>query len=110
MAHEAEDRNDAAGKMGNWEPPGITHCLLAIERIPDCSGASMLRHDLRRLDPDSGDPFDLDEVATKIREADGVGRMHSIVAVAEGAEPAHGHREIVAPAEIGHAEHLGGIG
>jgi 6-phosphofructokinase 1 len=55
-------------------------------------------------------PFDLDKVAAKIRERDADGRMHSIVIVAEGAEPAHGHREIVAPAEIGHAERLGGIG
>jgi len=30
--------------------------------------------------------------------------------VAEGAEPIHGHREILAPAEIGHAERLGGVG
>ncbi len=49
-------------------------------------------------------PFDLDKVAAKIRDRDAVGRLHSIVVVAEGAEPAHGHREIVAPAEIGHSE------
>lgn len=55
-------------------------------------------------------PFDLDKVVAKIHERDGVGRIYSIVVVAEGAEPAHGTRAIVEPAEIGHAERLGGIG
>ena len=55
-------------------------------------------------------PFDVDKVAAKIRARDGEGRMHSIVLVAEGAEPVDGHREILAPAEIGHAERLGGVG
>ncbi|MFA4969944.1 MAG: ATP-dependent 6-phosphofructokinase [Sulfuritalea sp.] len=55
-------------------------------------------------------PFDVDKVAAKIRARDGEGRMYSIVVVAEGAEPIHGHREILAPAEIGHAERLGGVG
>jgi 6-phosphofructokinase 1 len=55
-------------------------------------------------------PFDIDKVAAKIRARDGEGRMYSIVLVAEGAEPIHGHREILAPAEIGHAERLGGVG
>ena len=55
-------------------------------------------------------PFDLEKVAAKIRARDGAGRMYSIVVVAEGAEPAGGHREILEPAEIGHAERLGGIG
>jgi 6-phosphofructokinase 1 len=55
-------------------------------------------------------PFDVDKVAAKIRARDGEGRMYSLVLVAEGAEPIHGHREILAPAEIGHAERLGGIG
>ena len=54
--------------------------------------------------------FDLEKVAAKIRARDGAGRMYSIVVVAEGAEPAGGHREILEPAEIGHAERLGGIG
>jgi 6-phosphofructokinase 1 len=36
--------------------------------------------------------------------------MYSIVLVAEGANPIHGHREILEPAEIGQAERLGGIG
>ena len=55
-------------------------------------------------------PYDLEKVVTKIHNRDAVGRMHSIVVVAEGAEPAHGTRAIVEAAEIGHAERLGGIG
>ncbi len=55
-------------------------------------------------------PFDIDKVAAKIRARDAEGRMYSIVLVAEGAEPVDGHREILAPAEIGHAERLGGVG
>ena len=55
-------------------------------------------------------PFDVDKVAAKIRARDKEGRMYSLVLVAEGAEPADGHREVMAPAEIGHAERLGGIG
>ena len=55
-------------------------------------------------------PFDLDIVAAKIIKRDSEGRMYSIVVVAEGAEPTHGHRAVLEPAEIGHAERLGGIG
>lgn len=55
-------------------------------------------------------PFDIDKVAAKIRARDAEGRMYSLVMVAEGAEPIHGHREILEPAEIGHAERLGGVG
>jgi len=55
-------------------------------------------------------PFDLDKVAAKIRNRDKLGRMYSIVVVAEGAQPVGGHREVLAPAEVGHAERLGGIG
>ncbi|NJD33559.1 MAG: ATP-dependent 6-phosphofructokinase [Betaproteobacteria bacterium] len=55
-------------------------------------------------------PFDVDKVAAKIRARDSEGRMYSLVLVAEGAEPIDGHREILAPAEIGHAERLGGVG
>ena len=55
-------------------------------------------------------PFDIDKVAAKIRARDSEGRMYSLVLVAEGAEPIHGHREVLAPAEIGHAERLGGVG
>jgi len=55
-------------------------------------------------------PFDLDKVAAKIRARDQVGRMYSLVVVAEGAQPAHGHRSVLEQAEVGHAERLGGIG
>jgi len=55
-------------------------------------------------------PFDLDKVAAKILDRDREGRMHSIVVVAEGAEAIHGQRAVLEPAEIGHAERLGGIG
>ena len=55
-------------------------------------------------------PFDLEKVAAKIRERDNDGRMYSLVVVAEGANPAHGERSVLAQAEIGHAERLGGIG
>jgi ATP-dependent phosphofructokinase / diphosphate-dependent phosphofructokinase len=55
-------------------------------------------------------PFDLDKVAAKILERDRGGQMYSIVVVAEGAEAVHGQRAVLEPAEIGHAERLGGIG
>ncbi len=55
-------------------------------------------------------PFDLEKVVAKIHSRDSLGRTHSIVVVAEGAEPAHGTRAIREPAEIGHAERLGGVG
>lgn len=54
--------------------------------------------------------FDLDKVAAKIRERDAEGRPYSLVVVAEGAQPQHGQRAVLEPAEIGHAERLGGIG
>ena len=55
-------------------------------------------------------PFDLDKVAAKIHSRDSIGRMYSIIVVAEGAEPTHGQRAVLEPASIGHAERLGGIG
>ncbi len=55
-------------------------------------------------------PFDLETVAAKIRGRDSVGRMYSLVVVAEGAEPARGTRSILEAAEVGQAERLGGIG
>uniref|UniRef100_UPI00374D4303 6-phosphofructokinase n=1 Tax=Rhodoferax sp. TaxID=50421 RepID=UPI00374D4303 len=54
--------------------------------------------------------FDLEQVAAKIRARDAEGRLYSIVLVAEGAQPSDGPRELLAPAEGGHAERLGGIG
>lgn len=55
-------------------------------------------------------PFDLEKVAAKVRERDAEGRMYTLVAVAEGAQARHGQRAVLAPAEVGHAERLGGIG
>jgi len=54
--------------------------------------------------------FDLDSVAAKIRQREEDGRQYSIVMVAEGAQAKDGHREVLADAEVGHAERLGGIG
>jgi 6-phosphofructokinase 1 len=55
-------------------------------------------------------PFDLDKVAAKIRARDAAQRPSTLVVVAEGAEPVGGRRTLTAPAEVGHAERLGGIG
>lgn len=55
-------------------------------------------------------PFDVDKVAARVRGRDDIGRMYSIVVVAEGAQPVDGRREVLAPAGIGQAERLGGIG
>jgi ATP-dependent phosphofructokinase / diphosphate-dependent phosphofructokinase len=55
-------------------------------------------------------PFDLDKVAAKVRARDEFGRGYSLVVVAEGARVIDGQRSIMAPAEVGHAERLGGIG
>ena len=54
--------------------------------------------------------FDIEKVADAIRARDAGGHLYSIVMVAEGARAGHGTREVLAPAEIGHAERLGGIG
>jgi 6-phosphofructokinase 1 len=55
-------------------------------------------------------PFDLEQVAAKIRARDQVGRMYSLVVVAEGATPADGLHTVLERAGIGYAERLGGIG
>ncbi|HEX8989162.1 MAG TPA: ATP-dependent 6-phosphofructokinase [Rhodocyclaceae bacterium] len=55
-------------------------------------------------------PFDLDKVAAKIHARDAEGRLYTLVVVAEGAEAVHGQRAILEPAEVGHAERLGGVG
>jgi 6-phosphofructokinase 1 len=55
-------------------------------------------------------PFDLDKVAEKIRQRDEYGRSYSLVVVAEGARVIDGQRAVLAPAEAGQAERLGGIG
>jgi len=55
-------------------------------------------------------PYDLDKVAAAIQERDAHGRLYSLVVVAEGAQPQQGRRAVLAAAEAGHAERLGGIG
>ena len=54
--------------------------------------------------------YDLDKVADKIRQRDAEGRLYSLVVVAEGAQPQHGQRAVLAPAQAGQVERLGGIG
>ncbi|WP_019143090.1 6-phosphofructokinase [Noviherbaspirillum massiliense] len=55
-------------------------------------------------------PFDVEKVAERVRGRDRLGRMYSIVVVAEGAHPVGGHREVLEAAAAGHSERLGGIG
>lgn len=55
-------------------------------------------------------PFDIGKVADALMERDRAGRHHSIVVVAEGAQPIGGERALLTPAVDGHAERLGGIG
>jgi phosphofructokinase-like protein len=55
-------------------------------------------------------PFDLEQVAAKVRARDSRGRSYTLVVVAEGARPRAGQRAVQAAAEAGHAERLGGMG
>jgi 6-phosphofructokinase 1 len=55
-------------------------------------------------------PFDMEKVAAKILAREQQGRHHTIVVVAEGAMPREGHVTLLAPAEHGDTERLGGIG
>lgn len=55
-------------------------------------------------------PYDIEKVAAAVRERDAHGRLYSLVVVAEGARPRQGQRALLAAAEAGHAERLGGIG
>lgn len=55
-------------------------------------------------------PFDLARVAQKIQTRDANGHPYSLVVVAEGAQSIQGGRDVLAPAEAGHVERLGGIG
>lgn len=55
-------------------------------------------------------PFDIAKVAEALLARDRAGRHHSIVVVAEGAQPIGGERALLTPAVEGHAERLGGIG
>jgi 6-phosphofructokinase 1 len=54
--------------------------------------------------------FDIEKVAEKIREREAAGHLYSIVVAAEGAQAKNGQRGLVAAAEVGHAERLGGVG
>jgi phosphofructokinase-like protein len=54
--------------------------------------------------------FNLELVVAKIQAREAQGRHYSLVVVAEGAQPLHGARAVRAPAEIGRAERLGGMG
>ena len=55
-------------------------------------------------------PFDLAPVAELVQRRDQQGQAYSLVVVAEGAVPRDGRRVLLAPAEAGHAERLGGLG
>jgi 6-phosphofructokinase 1 len=55
-------------------------------------------------------PFDIDKVVEKIRMRERVGRVYSLVVVAEGARVIDGQRAVLEPAGVGRAERLGGIG
>jgi phosphofructokinase-like protein len=54
--------------------------------------------------------FDIEKVVAKLRDREASGHLYSIVVVAEGAQAKDGQRGLVAAAEVGHAERLGGIG
>ena len=55
-------------------------------------------------------PFDLDQLSKHIQARDACGQTYSIVVVGEGAKPRDGHTYVMEPAEVGHAERLGGVG
>src|SRR5262249_40132834 len=55
-------------------------------------------------------PFDLAQVAERVRERDHWGARFSIVVVAEGAYPKGGRTALIEQANGGHAERLGGMG
>jgi 6-phosphofructokinase 1 len=55
-------------------------------------------------------PYRIEVVAEAIARRDASGHHHAVVVVAEGAHPAAGGRAVQAPAEVGRAERLGGIG
>src|SRR5258706_7358127 len=55
-------------------------------------------------------PYDLDKIATCLRERDRLGAKFSIVVVAEGAKPKGGEMSVLEEAHDGHPERLGGAG
>jgi phosphofructokinase-like protein len=54
--------------------------------------------------------YDLDKVAERLRERESFGAKFSIVVVAEGAKPTGGAVTLLAAADGGHVERLGGVG
>ena len=55
-------------------------------------------------------PYDLEKVVEKIRERESRGRQYTLVVVAEGAKPKDGAVTVLAKAEGGSQERLGGVG
>ena len=55
-------------------------------------------------------PYELERVATRIRERERLGARFSIVVVAEGAAPRDGEVSVVEPASEGRLARLGGLG
>ncbi len=55
-------------------------------------------------------PFDLERIAERIRQREAWGSRFSIVVVAEGARPRGGSTSVLAPAQAGKLERLGGMG
>jgi len=55
-------------------------------------------------------PYDVERVATCIKEREARGARFSIVVVAEGARSVHGELSVIEAARSGHAERLGGAG
>ena len=55
-------------------------------------------------------PYDIDHVADAVCARDTRGHHHSVVVVAEGAQPLAGGRAVLKPAAAGVAERLGGLG
>ena len=54
-------------------------------------------------------PYDIEKVCEKIRERDAIGRLFSIVVVAEGAKPVEGEAALAEEAKPGKAARYGGI-
>jgi len=54
--------------------------------------------------------YDMDKLVAHINRRDADGQVYSVVVVAEGASQRDGHLDVLEPAEVGHAERLGGVG
>jgi ATP-dependent phosphofructokinase / diphosphate-dependent phosphofructokinase len=55
-------------------------------------------------------PYDIDKIGARLRERESFGARFSIVVVAEGAVPIGGKKTLIAEAQGGHVERLGGVG